>query len=317
MDNNIILSLCIPTYNRCKYLKKSIESVINQKTFIDGLVEIVVSDNASTDDTYEICKEFTDKYENIKYYRNVTNIMDRNFPLALSRGTGKLRKLCNDTHIYRHGAVDYICDLFNKFKEDKPLIYLANGSIDASSGKYDFVSAIKLISFNLTAIANLCLWDKDCAEIENNITGCDLNLWQVGKFIELATTGNLIYVDNLKLFDVQFRNKSIPYGLFNVFYNNYLGYIKECVNQNIITKEDYVYLEKDLLFNFFIIWTVRWELNAKNLSFNESEDLKSLVFSVCSQRPYWNLFKARYRITKLIYILTRPIAFAKHKILGR
>lgn len=317
MDNNIILSLCIPTYNRCVYLKKSIQSIIRQKAFLDGLVEIVISDNASTDDTYKICKEFADKFENIKYYRNEINIEDRNFPLALSRGIGLLRKLCNDTHIYRPGAVDYICTLSHKFKDEKPLIYLANGSINARSGKYDFTSAVKLISFNLTAIANLCLWDKDCIGIEKNIDGCDLNLWQVGKFIELASKSNKVYVDRTKLFDVQYINKRISYGIFNVFYYNYLNYINECVAKQLLSKDVYYELEKDVLFNFFIIWTIKWELNVKNLRIENNENLIVLVFSVCQQKPYWKEFKKKYKMTKLKYVLTRPVAFVKHRLLGR
>lgn len=45
------LSLCIPTYNRASYLKNSIETIICQNEFKTGKVEIVISDNASSDDT--------------------------------------------------------------------------------------------------------------------------------------------------------------------------------------------------------------------------------------------------------------------------
>ena len=37
-----LLSICIPTYNRCEYLKKSIETIISQKEFSDENVEIVI-----------------------------------------------------------------------------------------------------------------------------------------------------------------------------------------------------------------------------------------------------------------------------------
>lgn len=49
-----LLSICIPTYNRSTYLRESIESIIHQSEFISGDVEIVISDNASTDNTENI-----------------------------------------------------------------------------------------------------------------------------------------------------------------------------------------------------------------------------------------------------------------------
>ena len=60
-----LLSICIPTYNRSKYLKNSIESIICQQEFLDGKVEIVISDNASEDDTPSAVKAYTDRYSNV------------------------------------------------------------------------------------------------------------------------------------------------------------------------------------------------------------------------------------------------------------
>lgn len=68
-QSNLLVSVCIPTYNNARYLKRSLESIINQ-TY--GNLEIIVSDNASTDNTEEILKSFTDS--RVKYRRNSTNI---------------------------------------------------------------------------------------------------------------------------------------------------------------------------------------------------------------------------------------------------
>ncbi len=68
-QNKPLVSVCIPTYNKARYLKKSLESIIDQT--YDNL-EIIVSDNVSTDNTKEIVKSFTDN--RVKYRRNPTNI---------------------------------------------------------------------------------------------------------------------------------------------------------------------------------------------------------------------------------------------------
>ncbi len=77
--NYPLVSICIPTYNRASLLKEAIASAI----VVDyPNIEIVISDNASTDNTCEVVQAFND--ERIKYYRNETNIGSyRNFRKVL------------------------------------------------------------------------------------------------------------------------------------------------------------------------------------------------------------------------------------------
>ena len=57
--SKFILSICIPTFNRSAYLESTIESIVNQALFRDRMyVEIVVSDNASSDATANICQDY-------------------------------------------------------------------------------------------------------------------------------------------------------------------------------------------------------------------------------------------------------------------
>lgn len=52
------ISVVVPVYNNEKYLKKSIQSILNQ-TFTD--VEIILVDDGSTDSSGDICDEFVEK----------------------------------------------------------------------------------------------------------------------------------------------------------------------------------------------------------------------------------------------------------------
>src|SRR5215470_9259999 len=58
------VSVCIPTYNTARYLPEAIESALRQE-FAD--YELVICDNASTDETAELCGPFQDK--GIRYVR--------------------------------------------------------------------------------------------------------------------------------------------------------------------------------------------------------------------------------------------------------
>ena len=62
-------SICIPNYNYGKYIGQTIESVLTQ-TYQN--FEIIVVDNASTDNSIEIIESFKDP--RIKLYKNNYNI---------------------------------------------------------------------------------------------------------------------------------------------------------------------------------------------------------------------------------------------------
>ena len=65
------VSIGIPVYNGGRFIKEAIDSILAQ-TFED--FELILSDNASTDETEEICKEYATLDRRIRYYRNEENL---------------------------------------------------------------------------------------------------------------------------------------------------------------------------------------------------------------------------------------------------
>jgi glycosyltransferase involved in cell wall biosynthesis len=72
----MFISVCIPTYNRLADLKIAIASVITAANILDELVEIIVSDNASPDDTRNYLENLTIENKKITfvYWTNKENI---------------------------------------------------------------------------------------------------------------------------------------------------------------------------------------------------------------------------------------------------
>lgn len=64
------VSVCIPAYNQAKYTGIALDSILAQD-FDD--YEVVISDDASTDNTPDICKVYEQRDRRIKYYRNDRN----------------------------------------------------------------------------------------------------------------------------------------------------------------------------------------------------------------------------------------------------
>lgn len=73
------VSVILTSYNHAKYLRESIESVLNQ-TYKD--FELIIWDDASTDDSWNIISEYTD--ERIRVFRNETNQFWTYFRKAIS-----------------------------------------------------------------------------------------------------------------------------------------------------------------------------------------------------------------------------------------
>ena len=161
--NNPLLSICIPTYNRSNYLKVCLDSIISQfaNKEISGQVEIVISDNASTDDTQETIAEFKKKFSNIKYSRNNKNLgFDRNLLKVIDESTGKYCLILGDDDALFPESLSVI---LNKITETKALFLELNyrgydhnlqKPISSSPGRkitedvifkslYDFVHSIK------------------------------------------------------------------------------------------------------------------------------------------------------------------------------
>lgn len=72
-ENWPLLSVIIPTYNYGRFLRQTISSVLEQG--VDD-VEILVLDNASTDNTFEVMQAYADE-PRVRYLRNLRNVGPR------------------------------------------------------------------------------------------------------------------------------------------------------------------------------------------------------------------------------------------------
>lgn len=80
------VSIGMPVYNGERYVSEAIRCILDQ-TFKD--FELIISDNASTDETVAICEEFARKDERIRIYRQDKNYgaaWNHNFTFKKARG---------------------------------------------------------------------------------------------------------------------------------------------------------------------------------------------------------------------------------------
>jgi len=115
-----LVSIVVCTYNGSLYIEEQIESILNQ-TY--KAIEVIIADDASTDNTYELLKRYTvDK--RVQLYRNQENIgYNTNFSHACEKAKGTYIAISDQDDIWE---LDKIEVLVNAIKAD-PSYVLVHG----------------------------------------------------------------------------------------------------------------------------------------------------------------------------------------------
>lgn len=80
------VTIGMPVYNGGKYVREALDSLLGQ-TYTD--FEVVISDNASTDETEAICRQYAAKDSRIRYVRQAVNLgAAANFTFVLDEARG-------------------------------------------------------------------------------------------------------------------------------------------------------------------------------------------------------------------------------------
>lgn len=113
----ILLSICIPTYNRSNYLKICLNSIMSQVD-INLPIEIIVSDNCSTDNSLEVIDEYINNplFRLVKQERNLGPIVN-GYELISKHAMGKFCWYVGDDDYIMNGAIPCIVDLISQNKE--------------------------------------------------------------------------------------------------------------------------------------------------------------------------------------------------------
>lgn len=298
-----LVSICIPTFNRCDILKQSIESLISQKEFIDGSVEICVSNKESTDATEEICWTYAKRFPNF-HYLGPDDDKRNNFVRVLTAGNGKLLKLSNDTIIYKHDALSFFCEVVKRFEKIKPPIHFVNKS-DGRNWKnrktVGFSEFVERTSFHITWWGALALWNEDIGAVEGIVEPRWGNLWPYNSAIyQVFMQYHLVdkkgcglvleheFLENV----IQPNYKKFTYDIFDVFYTNWGRILRPYIQSGKISESLSEKLQKELLYDFFKGWMLDQAIGGSNYEY--ICDIKAHVNEAYKNKPYFSVFMKDY-----------------------
>lgn len=107
---NQLLSVCIPTYNRASYLDQCLSVLVPQA--IANNINIIISDNASTDATSEIISKYRQDYSGITCYYQPHNVgYDLNHKTVIKLAKTEFSWLLGDDDVIMEGALKKVIDV--------------------------------------------------------------------------------------------------------------------------------------------------------------------------------------------------------------
>lgn len=303
-----LLSICIPTYNRSDVLQQCLHSIVTNKAYNEELVEIVISDNVSTDSTQELCMAFAKAHRNVIYHRNDRNIGgDLNFIKVLSLGTGTFLKLNNDYSIFTEEGLKKLLQCIRKYKDEKSLLYFDNfykGFRTTRINSLDEMVYQKGIY--MSWIGAYGFWHDDFNKLEDKSRAVKTQFMQVDWFLRLFVKKNYcILCQSEYTVRYPFKAKQGGYNFFQVQVVNFSGMFLPYVNRGITPKTYHQMLRK--LLNVILQWVVTLVFK-KNKDYSYKTDhFISTLFNF--YKGYWWFYE-----DTIIFFVLYPLRMSYHKM---
>ncbi|WP_024850590.1 glycosyltransferase family 2 protein [Hydrogenovibrio kuenenii] len=151
-----LLAICIPTYNRADKLEKSL--AYHAPKLAKYGIPIYISDNASEDGTQDVVSQYSEKYGNIFYHRNYSNLgPDKNFELVLKLPeNAKYAWLLGDDDYLIFEHFDALVEKLKQSSSQLVVVNTRNQVFEKLDSKYsDINKLLRDLSWHMTFISSL------------------------------------------------------------------------------------------------------------------------------------------------------------------
>lgn len=298
---NELISIIVPVYNTEKYLKKCLDSIVEQS--YDNL-EIILIDDGSNDNSKKICLEYAKKDNRIIYIEKENGGAATARNLGISKANGKyIGFVDSDDIIYK----DMYLTLYNNLVKYNADLSICEISRFSDNVKFTNENNIKI--YNKIETLKILLEDKKIGSYSVNKL-CKLDLiknvvYPIGKLQEDVGTvykfienADKIVYSNSKLYGYYAREDSVTKSINKKFIYDYFEMIEKRFND----------LKKYDLVNYLILNKVNVILGSYIDLANNKELLKDKEFKQFMCNKYNELRKINKKNI-------RKINTKKHNIL--
>lgn len=302
-----LLSICIPTYNRADVLNRCLQSIVSSNCFNEN-IEIIISDNCSTDNTSEIVYTYTKKYPNIIYNKNPENIGgERNFIKSLMLGNGKFLKLHNDYSVFTSDGLSHMLNIIKENQIEKPIILFLPAHHNKTIKCNSLDTIVKNLSWSLSWIGLYGFWKEDFRNIENKEFQIDSMFLQVYWFLNSFRNKKSVIISQYNYSNrYPFKSKQGGYDFIKTHLINYGNIFKDLVKSQEISQKTFTHLRRKQLYNMLNwYYTIKIKRD-KNYSYTANNGLY-LIWS--EYKHYWWFYFDtisyiyKFAVKKMLYVL--------------
>ena len=199
-----LLSISIPTYNRAKFLDECLESITSQFTTKEILsdVEIVISDNGSSDNTTEIVEKFKKHFTNIHYYKNSHNLgFDSNLLNVVEKSSGRYCITLGDDDTLFPGSISFLLTTLKKHN-NVPYFMLNCWGYDHNMQKPVTANPNRILDSDKSYITlnDFVITIKDYSELVGSFGGISVQLFNREKWLQFKDFDKYIDTQAVHLF---------------------------------------------------------------------------------------------------------------------
>ena len=304
MDSKPIVSICIPTNGVVEWLFPALDSIYKQKVDND-LFEIVITDNGNNKEFKSKIASYLASHDNI-VYDETTALPFVNEIEAYKRATGRLIKYSNHRNIFVEGSLEKYIDFANRYKDEKPIVYFANGVLDISKEEHvynNFDEFVRELSYWSSWSTGMTIWKDDFDRLSKDISLYNEMFPHTDILFSVRDRSKYIIDNRPLVYELPVNGISKGnYNLFSAFGKDYPKIIEGLYYDGSISEETYKYvLDKNLDFIVFLYW--EYCVRKKPCSYNLS-GFGSIFERFYSKRIFYN---------KLVNIFFRRVGF---KIFG-
>lgn len=106
MSNQPLISIIIPSYNKVKYIEKTLKSIVTQK---NANFEVIIQDGGSTDGTLDVIKKYAKKYPSpMSYVSKKDGGQLDAINTGLKKAKGDIVTFINADDVYESGAFESV-----------------------------------------------------------------------------------------------------------------------------------------------------------------------------------------------------------------
>lgn len=313
----VLLSICIPTWNRYQFLDKCLNSIrknILELDYDQSSIEILIFNNKSTDNTEKIINKYKRLIPQIKSTTNKYNIgADLNISNCYDKAIGEFIWTLGDDDQVIPGTFNYVLKMIknNLINKNIGVIYVKSFSYNdieisppPSSKRIKIMSSDKILlklNVKLTFISSLIIRS---SKTKNSQIYASSNLVQFNLVVDLLNKyDNHVVIDRYSVLSKrdnsgEFVNQNIEnYNRVNVFLLKFLKIVRRYKNK----QKTYKIVKKKLLINYFLfVYAFTWKSSPKK------EDL--ILFDRIYSKDFYYIYLIKFLLVNMDSRLVNKIS---------